>query len=536
MNFSLGYCMSVILSRNLGDYEWMHAISDECEKFILGIPDEWVIARLYGDIPYDVSSFRDMMMETGWFSDVRIIDAAHLNYRVMHEEIEFDALWYGTEYGKKFLADRAYLEDRGCTLISLETESYLPVSDGGSLRVACSDLTRDQKLILFGAGRYFEAFMRDYGSKYNPSYAVDNNPDRQGIDVSGVYIDSPKRIMNESADDILVVICSRDYEAIKKQILEMGNYDYRTMLFFDSVSRLEEFGIAATKEAEYIKKDHMILTELMSEFDRVCVENGLRYYFICGSLIGLVRHQGMIPWDDDIDLAMPREDYKKLKRIARRIWNKDNDTFQFIDYPDIGGGVFLDCMPRLFYMKDHIPVKVFDKVHGKATADIEDRAFIDIYVCDRAHKSKIVHNIAIGAMKGIYNMMMGHRPHINYDEYRILIPDRTIKLMKVLNTIGKAFPMRFLAFWYDAFARSGNFNRRATDYIMESCAIRCIELKYPIAHFGEGQRLPFESIEVMAPSDYDAQLHDMRYNNYMEFPRMSVRKPSHYFNSDIEIW
>ena len=43
-------------------------------------------------------------------------------------------------------------------------------------------------------------------------------------------------------------------------------------------------------------------------------------------------------------------------------------------------------------------------------------------------------------------------------------------------------------------------------------------------------------IEVMVPSDYDAQLGAMRYRNYMEFPRLSVRKPSHYFNSDIEIW
>ena len=71
---------------------------------------------------------------------------------------------------------------------------------------------------------------------------------------------------------------------------------------------------------------------------------------------------------------------------------------------------------------------------------------------------------------------------------------------------------------------------------MDSCAIRCIELKYPKEHFGEGLRLPFANIEVMVPSDYDAQLKAMRYQNYMEFPRMSVRKPSHYFNSDIEIW
>ena len=187
-------------------------------------------------------------------------------------------------------------------------------------------------------------------------------------------------------------------------------------------------------------------------------------------------------------------------------------------------------------MKEKLPTKCFDKVYGKATADIEDRMFLDIYVMDNAHENEYVHNVVIGAMKGIYNLMMGHRAFVDYDEYRAVIPEKTIKLMKVLQRVGKVLPIHFLAFWYDAFARSANWNKKCKNYIMESCAIRCIELKYPKEHLGEGLRLPFADIEVMVPSDYDGQLHDMRYRNYMEFPRLSIRKPSHYFNSDIEIW
>ena len=63
----------------------------------------------------------------------------------------------------------------------------------------------------------------------------------------------------------------------------------------------------------------------------------------------------------------------------------------------------------------------------------------------------------------------------------------------------------------------------------------CIELKYPKKHFGSGKRVPFDNIEVMIPSDYDAQLKSMRYYDYMDYPRMAIRKPSHYFNSDISI-
>ena len=46
--------------------------------------------------------------------------------------------------------------------------------------------------------------------------------------------------------------------------------------------------------------------EILLVFDRVCRENGLKYSMCAGTLLGAVRHQGFIPWDDDIDLCMPR--------------------------------------------------------------------------------------------------------------------------------------------------------------------------------------------------------------------------------------
>lgn len=52
-----------------------------------------------------------------------------------------------------------------------------------------------------------------------------------------------------------------------------------------------------------------ILLDIMTDLDRFCKENGLRYSLAYGSCIGAVRHQGFIPWDDDIDILMPRKDY-----------------------------------------------------------------------------------------------------------------------------------------------------------------------------------------------------------------------------------
>lgn len=56
--------------------------------------------------------------------------------------------------------------------------------------------------------------------------------------------------------------------------------------------------------------------DLWAKFDEVCRKHGLKYFAAYGTLLGAVRHHGFIPWDDDIDLCMMRDDYEKLKKIA----------------------------------------------------------------------------------------------------------------------------------------------------------------------------------------------------------------------------
>ena len=51
---------------------------------------------------------------------------------------------------------------------------------------------------------------------------------------------------------------------------------------------------------------------LLRAFSEICEENGLRYFVVGGTLIGAVRHRGFIPWDDDIDVSMPLDDFRKF--------------------------------------------------------------------------------------------------------------------------------------------------------------------------------------------------------------------------------
>lgn len=62
---------------------------------------------------------------------------------------------------------------------------------------------------------------------------------------------------------------------------------------------------------------HTVLLSAMKDIDKICRENGLRYYLHAGTLLGALNHKGFIPWDDDVDISMMRDDYEKFLHIVQ---------------------------------------------------------------------------------------------------------------------------------------------------------------------------------------------------------------------------
>ena len=60
---------------------------------------------------------------------------------------------------------------------------------------------------------------------------------------------------------------------------------------------------------------HAELLEQLRDITAVCNRHGIRYNMMCGSLLGTVRHKGFIPWDDDVDLLITREEFTKFREI-----------------------------------------------------------------------------------------------------------------------------------------------------------------------------------------------------------------------------
>ena len=72
------------------------------------------------------------------------------------------------------------------------------------------------------------------------------------------------------------------------------------------------------------------ILNILCEFAAFCDQNGLRYYLSGGTLLGAVRHKGFIPWDDDIDVMMPRNEFEKLEKILNE--KKIAENLSFISY------------------------------------------------------------------------------------------------------------------------------------------------------------------------------------------------------------
>lgn len=131
------------------------------------------------------------------------------------------------------------------------------------------------------------------------------------------------------------------------------------------------------------KKIWAISLDMLIQVDRICRKYGLKYFMAFGSLLGIIRHNGFIPWDDDIDICMPRADFEKFVVIAR----KELSSPYFLQRPG----------------RDHDYFFSFTKIRNSNTTAVSS-AFrycqfnqglsLDIFVLDNCHLQLVEENYA----------------------------------------------------------------------------------------------------------------------------------------------
>ncbi|MCR4792160.1 MAG: LicD family protein [Lachnospiraceae bacterium] len=112
---------------------------------------------------------------------------------------------------------------------------------------------------------------------------------------------------------------------------------------------------------------------VLEQFDKVCEAHSLKWFAYVGTLLGAVRHKGFVPWDDDVDIAMMREDYENFLRFAPL---ELPEGYLLLNYDD--GDHEYDCMTRL----NNFRTVMFDESRTKEYCSFPFPAGLDIYPLD----------------------------------------------------------------------------------------------------------------------------------------------------------
>lgn len=127
-----------------------------------------------------------------------------------------------------------------------------------------------------------------------------------------------------------------------------------------------------------LREAQMIMLDILKEVHKICEKNNIKYFLSDGTLLGAVRHKGFIPWDDDLDISMPREDYNKFMSVAEN--ELSNEFFMQTVHTDPS------------YKLYHVPLKIRHNrslfiEEGEKNEKYHQGIYIDIFPIDKVPDS-----------------------------------------------------------------------------------------------------------------------------------------------------
>lgn len=252
-------------------------------------------------------------------------------------------------------------------------------------------------------------------------------------------------------------------------------------------------------DEETLKHLQQVELKILKYFIEVCEENDLTYFLYAGSLLGAIRHQAFIPWDDDIDVIMFREDFEKLNKIFEE--NID-DRYKFFNVLN---------EETYHYTWGRLTLKntLFKEWWGDQV-DYTPNIFLDIFILDNVPSNKIkkfMHKWTCFFL----NMLTSYSilKFKNESKIKEIIQQAIYYTIKILHISPYSIKKRCV--------------KEFTKYQYEDCEEVC---DFPSENMMQMsfrrdwlplKRAKFEDMEVNIPNNYDKILR-MDFNEYMELP------------------
>lgn len=262
-----------------------------------------------------------------------------------------------------------------------------------------------------------------------------------------------------------------------------------------------------------LKPIHDGLFEIMTAIDDLCKKHGIGYFLDSGTLLGAVRHKDFIPWDDDADLAMTRDNFDKFCQVA----NELPAPFKFI-MPTEYNGYFFDFVPRI--INTEFPLRQ-ETDADRAQNNYQNRLAVDIFLMDRAPDDKKKFSKMVFRQKMIYGYAMAHRYDKHKNEHSF---SEKMKIF-VLTTMGRFQSLDKIFKKQDSLS-SAYRNENTERYCITNAIMKEIHNAYPMACIEETVELPIRDRVFPCPAGYDTILTAL-YGDYMTPPKTEDRVPMH---------
>ena len=255
--------------------------------------------------------------------------------------------------------------------------------------------------------------------------------------------------------------------------------------------------------SEEIKKVWAVQLDLLHEFMRICEKHSLRWFLGFGSLLGVVRHKGYIPWDNDIDVVMPREDYDKLLKIGE-------DEFKhpyFFQNPQTENG-------RFFFMFSRLSNSMTTGASPEHwSSRMNCGMYMDIYPLDYLPNGRLRRIIYLSKLKNISYMARFAGTFYRLEKTRVSEKLKMLIHYIHYRVIGSPNSEKVFAM----------YNNRARSYYKKSHEVGCVILGYKptwtwnVEDWNDYEIQDFEMFKVRIPKGYHNIL-TKTYGDYMKVP------------------
>ncbi|MBQ7274513.1 MAG: LicD family protein [Clostridiales bacterium] len=255
-----------------------------------------------------------------------------------------------------------------------------------------------------------------------------------------------------------------------------------------------------------LNKLHRVQIEILDEISRICEANKITYYLVGGTLLGAVRHEGFIPWDDDLDIAMPRKDYEKFCSCCLS-GELDRKYFLHNELTD-------DKYWLIFGKVRKNGTEINEKTNEKL--ETNKGIYVDIFPFDEVKKKASSFGKArtaiIKAISASICWKRGLRPPLT-------------RRLKTILLITKPFSISVLSAIQKRLMIMGN-DKGSPFYINYGSNYDTVKQTIPKDKYEPYCLLNFEGKKYRAPKDYDYVLRQI-YDDYMTLPPVEDRVLRH---------